>query len=377
MRCRDSIIITLFLGFVIGCSNQKSKEIITDSGLRYEILKQGNGKIAKEGDEVIVHETMGYGDGTVLYSTEGKSNLPKILIGGGQAVDGVDEGIRGMKIGEIRKLIVPPTLSKRKQYPKFLSPDSTLLYEIELVEIIDTKSPRGSDTTKEMESHKSGFEMVFVQGGEFMMGGDDDVDDGGAPELRIADECPHSVTVNDFYIAKYEVTQADWMEVMGVNPNKLNDCKECPVNQISWIDIQQFIKKANTKFDESFRLPTEEEWEFAAKGGLQSKNYTYSGSNVATEVAWYVENSDGVPHPVGLLKSNELGIYDMSGNIWEWCSNNKKPYPCDTVNTELKFESKVLKGGTFGNRVESVRVRDRNGRDPSMRLKTLGFRLAK
>jgi sulfatase modifying factor 1 len=227
------------------------------------------------------------------------------------------------------------------------------------------------------EKTKSGFEMVFIQGGEFIMGGDDKVDDGGAPELRIADECPHLVTVNDFHIGKYEVTQADWIEIMGVNPNESDNCKDCPVSQISWIDIQEFIKKSNSKFNENYRLPTEEEWEFAAKGGLHSKDYIYSGSNLATEVAWYAENSGGTPHPVGLLRPNELGIYDMSGNIWEWCSNSKKTYPCDKVNVELKFESKVLRGGTFGNRAESVRVRDRNGRNPSMRLKSLGFRLAK
>lgn len=235
----------------------------------------------------------------------------------------------------------------------------------------------GIDWNEKAENRKSGFEMIFVQGGEFIMGGDDNVEDGGTPELRIADECLHRVTINDFKIAKYEVTQADWVEVMGFNPNELNDCKECPVSQVSWIDIQDFLKKVNDKFDENYRLPTEEEWEFAARGGLNSNGYTYSGSNIATEVAWYAENSDGTSQPVGLLKPNELGIYDMSGNIWEWCDNTKKPYPCDEVNRELKFESKVLRGGTFGNRVESVRVRDRNGRAPSMRLKTLGFRLAK
>ena len=361
----------------IGCNNQKGRVVTTDSGLRYEILKLGNGRTAKEGDEVIIHETMGYRDGTVLYTMEGKSNLLKILIGGGQVIEGVDEGIKGMQIGEIRKLIVPPALSKRKQYPKFLSPDSTLLYKIELVKIVDSKNTLVINTNEEMESHKSGFEMIFLQGGEFMMGGEDNVDDGGAPELRIANECPHPVIVNDFHLAKYEVTQADWIEVMGDNPNKPANCKECPVSQISWNDIQEFIEKANKKFDQNYRLPAEEEWEFAARGGLNSEDYTYSGSNVATEVAWYAKNSDGSPHPVGLLKPNELGIYDMSGNIWEWCSNTKRPYPCDTINAELKFESKVLRGGTFGNRVESVRVRDRNGRNPSMRLKTLGFRLAK
>ena len=143
---------------------------------------------------------------------------------------------------------------------------------------------------------------------------------------------------------------------------------------MSWSDIQIFIKKLNLKYKENYRLPTEEEWEFASKGGLQSKGFVYSGSNSVGEVAWYSNNSEDKPHPVGLLKPNELGIYDMSGNIWEWCSNYKVPYPCDTIGKE--FYSRVLRGGTFGNRSSSVRVIDRNGREASTRLLTLGFRLA-
>ena len=207
------------------------------------------------------------------------------------------------------------------------------------------------------------------------MGGNDQVHDGGAPEMRIADECPHSVMVGDFYIGKYEITQADWTEIMGTNPSEPNGCNECPVNQVSWNDIQVFIRKANDKFSEHFRLPTEKEWEFAAKGGGQMKESLYAGSNQADEVAWYAENSENRPHPVGMLSPNEMGIYDMSGNIWEWCSNFKTPYPCDFIGK--RFDSRVLRGGSFGHSAQSVRVRDRNGRDPSMRLPTLGFRLAK
>ena len=218
------------------------------------------------------------------------------------------------------------------------------------------------------EKRKSGLELVFVKGGNFTMGGDDDVDDGGAPELRIADECPHQVTVGDFFKGKYEVTQADWVEIMATaNPGKL-ECDDCPVDQVSWIDVQQFIKNLNLKFSENYRLPTEEEWEFAAKGGSESQHFMYAGSNKVGEVAWYADNSAGKPHPVGMLKPNEIGVYDLSGNIWEWCSNSKIPYPCDSLGK--RFDSKVLRGGTFGNRASSVRVRDRNGREQSMRLQT-------
>lgn len=225
------------------------------------------------------------------------------------------------------------------------------------------------------EKRKSGLEMVFVKGGNFIMGGDDHVDDGGSPELRIADECPHPVSVEDYYIGKYEVTRRDWVEIMGTIPGGINDCENCPASEVSWNDIQEFIKKLNLKFAENYRLPTEEEWEFAARGGLKSHDYLYSGSNNIYEVAWFEDNSGSKSHPVGMLKPNEIGIYDMSGNIWEWCSNFKIPYPCDDIGK--KFDSKVLRGGTYGNRVHSIRVRDRNGRDPTTRLKALGFRLAK
>ena len=217
--------------------------------------------------------------------------------------------------------------------------------------------------------------MVPVVGGKFIMGGEDHVDDGGPKGGADLDECPHAVTVHDFAIGKFEVTQADWVAIMGNNPAYFQNNPEYPVEQVSWNDVQEFIRKLNGKLGETYRLPTEEEWEFAAKGGSVSKDYRYSGSDNPREVAWYGENSGGHPHPVGRLKPNELGIYDMSGNIWEWCSNFKIPYPCDALGAT--FDAHVLRGGTFANDANSVRVRDRNGRDPNIRLHTLGFRLAK
>jgi formylglycine-generating enzyme len=226
-----------------------------------------------------------------------------------------------------------------------------------------------------LDKVKSGLDMVFVKSGTFTMGGQDHADDGGPQGGADADECPHTVTVLDFYIGKYEVTQADWIAIMGENPSSFRACRQCPVEQVSWDDVQIFIKKLNIKFDATYRLPTEAEWEFAARGGIESQGYRYAGSNELKEVAWYRKNSGNKPHPVGRLKPNELEIYDMSGNIWEWCSVVKTPYPCNPDG--MKFNSKVLRGGTWSHTAQSIRTKDRNARASYQRLPTLGFRLAK
>jgi formylglycine-generating enzyme required for sulfatase activity len=229
--------------------------------------------------------------------------------------------------------------------------------------------------TNAVDNQKSGFQMVFVQGGTFKMGGRDGIDDGGPKSGADTDECPHDVTLGDFSIGKHEVTQADWTAIMGSNPSEFQGDPYRPVDHVSWDDVQEFLRRLNAKLGETFRLPTEQEWEFAARGGLKSKDYRYSGSNIPSDVAWYNGNAGNKTHRVGSLKPNELGLYDMSGNIWEWCSDFKVPYPCDPLGK--KFDSRVLRGGTYGNSADSVRVRDRNGRNPQVRLSTLGFRLAK
>lgn len=232
----------------------------------------------------------------------------------------------------------------------------------------------GCAANDEAVQAKSGLEMVAVAGGRFVMGGADVADDGGPPGARLADECPHEVNVPAFSMGKYEITQADWVKIMGAIPSGLVRCDDCPVSRISWHEVQDFIQRLNLRSGKRYRLPTEEEWEFAARGGVRDHAYTYAGSDRAEEVAWFAGNSGGVSHPVGMLAPNELGLYDMSGNIWEWTNTNKAPYSCDPAGKV--FEIAVLRGGTYANRVSSVRVRDRNGRDRDMRLDTLGFRLA-
>ena len=170
-------------------------------------------------------------------------------------------------------------------------------------------------------------EMVFVAGGRFTMGCKDSDRDGACNDWE---KPPHEVTVQDFYIGKYEVTQAEWRRVMGNDPSWNSGCDQCPVERVSWDDAQEFIKKLNAQTGKKYRLPTEAEWEYAARGGNKSRGYLYSGSNSVADVAWYddnarIDNSNGsqkTTRPVGTRSANELGLHDMSGNVWEWVEDD-------------------------------------------------------
>jgi formylglycine-generating enzyme required for sulfatase activity len=221
------------------------------------------------------------------------------------------------------------------------------------------------------------FEMVLVTGGTFTMGftweQGSDLD---------GDEKPaRQVTVSDFYIGKYEVTQKEWREVMGSNPPELafKGCDNCPVERVSWADIQQFLSKLNAKTGKTYRLPTEAEWEYAARGGASSRGYKYSGSNRVDEVAWYKSNSGNKTHPVGQKKANELGLYDMSGNVWEWCADWYGDYSTGgQINPKgpSRATNRVSRGGSWGYDARSCRVSNRYYYTPSSRSIALGFRLA-
>jgi formylglycine-generating enzyme required for sulfatase activity len=217
---------------------------------------------------------------------------------------------------------------------------------------------------------KSGLTMVPVEGGAFTMGSPENEAD------RYLDECQHRVTVNPFSIGQYEVTQADWYEVMGTNPSSFKNCDDCPVENVSWNDAQEFIKAANRKYGRNFRLPTEAEWEYAARGGKKSQGWRYSGSSSLDEVAWYRYNADKKTHAVGLKKANELGLYDMSGNVWEWCSDQYGPYPGCAEPKEIDKNSRVLRGGSWDYNVRNCRVSNRGRITPVNRDNGVGFRLA-
>ena len=159
-------------------------------------------------------------------------------------------------------------------------------------------------------------DMVLVEGGTYMMGNPDrDRND------EYAEDVPHEVTLSSFYICKYEVTEALWTAVMGSNPSKHPLGDNYPVEQVNWYDCQDFVEKLSELTGRHFRLPTEAEWEYAARGGKRSRGYRYSGSYNLDEIGWHVGNAHHYKREVGTKKPNELGLYDMTGNVCEWCQD--------------------------------------------------------
>jgi formylglycine-generating enzyme required for sulfatase activity len=214
--------------------------------------------------------------------------------------------------------------------------------------------------------------MVWVEGGTFMMGSNEGQED---------EKPVHEVNLKGFYMGKYEVTQEQWQKLMGNNPSKFSGCPKCPVEQVSWDDVQVFIKKLNTQTGKSYRLPTEAEWEYTAKGGYKKSLYKYAGSDNIDEVAWYVSNAAFYTHPIGTKKANALGIFDMTGNVREWCSDwydgNYYQYS-DKSNPEggLTGDYRVLRGGSFYNDTDVCRLALRFSLKPSNSYYNIGFRLA-
>lgn len=238
------------------------------------------------------------------------------------------------------------------------------------------KRIKRSHALSELESN-----MVQVEGGTFTMGATseqtDDANEGEYP--------PHQVTLSGFYICKYEVTQELWQAVMGRNPSKYPGDLTRPIESVSWEDCQEFITKLNEMTGKHYRLPTEAEWEYAARGGNQSKGYKYSGSDSINDVAWYGGNSKyAYHHPVGQKAPNELGLYDMSGNVSEWCqdrydedyySNSPSKNPTGTTDPTAG-STRVCRGGDWSDNGWGCRVSCRRHGEPSVLNDGLGLRLA-
>jgi len=229
---------------------------------------------------------------------------------------------------------------------------------------------------QETDTIADGFpEMVFIAGGTFQMGSKT----GGSDKRPV-----HLVVLKDFYIGKYEVTQAQWKAVMGDDDhiNYFEGCPDCPVERVSWFNAVAFAEKLAVLTGEKYRLPTEAEWEFAARGGNQSGLFKYSGSDSTAEVAWRNDNAENMTHPVGMKKSNESGTYDMSGNVWEWCSDwySDSYYvvsPRQNPTGPVKGTQRVMRGGSWFQDSFGLNVTDRKAMNPEWRLGFVGFRVCK
>ena len=237
--------------------------------------------------------------------------------------------------------------------------------------------------------HPAEPEMVFVEGGTFTMGRTSEQErdcEDDDPLLRkqnwIKNEKPaHQVTVNSFYIGKYVVTQRQWRLLTGRDPASSTKGDDYPVDLVTWNAAQQFILRLNAVTGKNYRLPTEAEWEYAARGGAKSKGYKYSGSNRLADIAWFYDNSGSKLYPVGKKQPNELGIYDMSGNVWEYCSDWADGVYTEEAQTNPKGPDsgtrRVRRGGGWISDACGCRVFYRSSSSPNeiVGRGTYGFRL--
>ncbi len=219
------------------------------------------------------------------------------------------------------------------------------------------------------------FKMVAVEGGTFTMGATPEQ----GSDANDYEKPAHQVTLSGYSIGQTEVTQELWLAVMGSNPSNFTGNLQRPVDQVSWNECQTFISKLNQMTGKNFRLPTEAEWEYAARGGNRSQGYKYAGSNNIDEVAWYTSNSASTTHPVATKSPNELGLYDMSGNVEEWCQDWYGSYSSDAQTDPSGPASgslRVYRGGSWDGLARICRVSDRGHDAPSHTHDYLGLRLA-
>ena len=220
------------------------------------------------------------------------------------------------------------------------------------------------------------FRMIRVDGGTFTMGATAEQ----GSDAYTVEKPAHLVTLSTYYMGETEVTQELWEAVMGSNPSKFKGSRR-PVEYVSWEDCQDFIRRLNQRTGRNFRLPTEAEWEYAARGGNKSYGYKYAGGSSSGDVAWYYGNSGNQTHDVATKRANELGLYDMSGNVWEWCQDwYSESYYSSSSQTNPTGPSsgsfRVYRGGSWYDNARSCRVSYRNRSTPASRNFILGLRLA-
>jgi sulfatase modifying factor 1 len=257
-------------------------------------------------------------------------------------------------------------------------------YEDAITLVVDAENKQKEESRRTSESKQQKVEsasetedgMVYVKGGCFDMG---DIFDTG-----FSDEKPvHTVCIGDFYLGKTEVTQKQWEDVTGSNPSKFQ-CADCPVERVSWINAQDFIKKLNEKTGMNYRLPTEAEWEYAARsGGLKEQWAGTNDEEKIGEYTWYGFTAKGVTHAVAGKTPNAIGLYDMMGNVWEWCADwyDKKYYehsPSKDPQGPSEGKNRIIRGGGWRSKDKGLRTTDRNDFIPtSKKFTDIGFRLAR
>lgn len=220
------------------------------------------------------------------------------------------------------------------------------------------------------------MEMVYVEGGEFEMGATEEQGN----DVKTDEKPVRKVKIDGYHIGRYEVTQVQWKAVMGTEPSAFKG-DNLPVENVSWLEAREFCQKLSEETGKKYVLPTEAQWEYAARGGNKSQHYKYTGSNDVDVVAWYKDNSGDKTQPVGTKKVNELGIYDMSGNVKEWCSDWYNKYNANDTDNPQGDESghvdvRVVRGGDWGDAAHYCRVSARYKATPLYHSNGLGFRVA-
>jgi formylglycine-generating enzyme required for sulfatase activity len=231
--------------------------------------------------------------------------------------------------------------------------------------------------------------MVYVPGGTFNIG---EKVSGASPKGPSRPGAPrigpgamskgHPITLKSFYIGKFEITQKQWKEILGNNPSTFKDCENCPVEQVSWEDVQNFLNALNQKTGKKYRLPTEAEWEYAALGGNKSMDFIFAGGNNVKQSGWSKANGRKATHVVGQLQPNELGIYDMSGNVLEWCSDwfNPRYYygsPVSDPQGPRMGQVRSIRGGSWKSHPGELKIIFRKGIKPGASYSDVGFRIVR
>ena len=259
------------------------------------------------------------------------------------------------------RLLIPSSDNAQETYEEILTLDANNSEAKQGLNLLKTKAKNKGPLT--------GQEFILIPGGSFQMGSND----GESDEKPV-----HRVTVSSFYMLSTEVTQRMWKEIMGNNPSNWKG-DDLPVETVSWNDCQEFIRKLNSQYPgHNYRLPTEAEWEYACRAGTTTRFYSGDRDSDLDGVGWYDGNSSSKTHPVGQKRLNSWGLYDMHGNVWEWCQDWKGDYPSGSV-TDPKGPSsgsyRVLRGGSWGNGPWYCRSAYRTGSNPDSRSYNLGFRL--